>query len=133
MLLEQLKKDMLTARKNKDSEKATWLGTLIGELQRGGKEFEDAQVLSLIKKNVETLKENLKASPGHQATQREMDFLLGYLPKQMNEAELREAIKGLITEGANNIKLVMSGLQSKYAGLYDGRAASGIAKEELTP
>lgn len=132
MLYEQLKRDMMTARKNKESEKAVWLSGLIGELQRGGgKEFEDAQVLSLLKKNVATLKENLKSSPGHVATENEIAFLSGYLPQQMSEAELRAAVQTLVAEGADNIKGVMSGLQSRHAGLYDGRLAASLVKEAL--
>ena len=132
MLYERLKQDMMNARKSKDSEKSLWLSGVIGELQRGGgKEFEDTQVVSLIKKNLATLNENLKASPGHEATRKEIDFLYGYLPQQMSEDEVREAVRTLIADGANNIKLVMSGLQTHYAGLYDGRLASGIVKDEL--
>lgn len=131
MLIDQLKADLTTARKNRDSEKTTWLSTLIGELQRGGKDFDDAHVLGLIKKNVDTLKENLKVSPGHVATQSEMDFLLGYLPQQMSEDEVRAAVRELIAGGANSIKLLMPELQNRYKGRYDGRLASGIVKEEL--
>lgn len=131
MLIDTLKKDMLTARKNKESDKATWISALIGELQRGGKDFDDAQVLSQIKKNVENLKENLKVSPNHEPTQKEIDFLLGYLPAQMSADELRAAVKDLIAGGANNIKGVMSGLQGQYGGRYDGKLAAGIVKEEL--
>ncbi|MEZ0371559.1 MAG: GatB/YqeY domain-containing protein [Candidatus Sericytochromatia bacterium] len=132
MLFEQLKQDMMSARKNKESDKAVWLSALIGELQRGGgKEFEDAQVLALIKKHVATLKENLKVSPEHAATQNEVAFLQGYLPQQMSEDEIRAALKGIIAEGGTNMKALMTGLQTRYAGLYDGRAASAIVKEEL--
>ena len=131
MLYEQLKQDMLNARKQKESHKALWLSALIGELQRGGKDFADGQILGLIKKQLETLKENLKASPGHAATQAEIDFLSGYLPQQMSEAEIETAVQAIINEGNNNMKLVMTALQTRYAGLYDGRSASGIVKAEL--
>lgn len=131
MLFEQLKQDMMQARKNKESDKATWLSALIGELQRGGKDFTDAQILALIKKHVETLKDNLKVSPEHTATANEIAFLQAYLPQQMTEAEIRAAIQKAIDEGATNMKLIMGALQGQYSGLYDGRLASGIAKELL--
>jgi uncharacterized protein len=132
MLFEKLKQDQLTARKNKESDKALWLSTLIGELQRGDKDFGDAKILSLIKKNVENLKENLKVSPDNVSVQNEIVFLTGYLPQQMSEAELKNAVKAIIAGGANNMKLVMTGLQTQYAGLYDGKMASGIVKAELS-
>ncbi len=132
MLYETIKKDMMTARKNKESDKASWLSTLMGELQRGGgKEFDDAQVLTLLKKNVQTLKENLKVSPNHEPTQKEIEFLSTYLPQQMSDDEIRSAVQALISEGADSIKALMSGMQARHSGLYDGRSAATIIKEEL--
>ncbi|PIQ26897.1 hypothetical protein COW36_15990 [bacterium (Candidatus Blackallbacteria) CG17_big_fil_post_rev_8_21_14_2_50_48_46] len=133
MLYESLKKDMLSARKNKESEKVVWFSSLIGELQRtGAKEFEDAQVITLIKKNIESLKENLKGGSGHEAIQREIEFLSAYLPQQMSEAELKAAVEALVAGGATQMKAVMMGLQSQYGGRYDGKVASGIVKEALS-
>lgn len=135
MLFEQIKKDQLTARKNRDSATTTSLSTLIGELQRGGgKDFDDAQVIGLIKKNVETLRENLKLNPegpNNGDIQRELELFEAYLPRQMSEDELREAIRLLIDEGATSIRELMPTLQNRYKGQYDGRLASGLVKEEL--
>ncbi len=131
MLFEQIKKDQLTARKNKESDKALWLSTLIGELQRGEKDFSDAKVLGLIKKNLENLRENLKHSPDSESAQNEITFLEAYLPQQMSETEIQAAVKKLIAEGAANMKMVMTGLQTQYTGLYDGKLASRIVKEAL--
>ena len=131
MLFEQIKKDQLTARKNKESEKALWLSTLIGELQRGEKDFSDAKVLGLIKKNLDNLRENLKHNPDSESVKNEIAFLEAYLPQQMSEAEIQTAVQKLIAEGANNMKMVMTGLQTQYTGLYDGKVASRIVKEAL--
>lgn len=131
MLFEQIKKDQLTARKNKESEKALWLSTLIGELQRGEKDFSDVKVLGLIKKNLDNLRENLKHHPDSEAVKNEISFLESYLPKQLNDDELKAVIQKLIAEGATNMKLVMTGLQTQYTGLYDGKKASGFVKDAL--
>lgn len=135
MLFERIKQDQLSARKNRDSATTTSLSTLIGELQRsGGKDFDDAQVIGLIKKNVENLRENLRLDPenaNNADIQREIDLFEAYLPRQMSEDELREAIRQLIADGATSIKELMPALQSHYKGQYDGRLASGLVKEEL--
>ena len=135
MLYEQIKQDQLHARKNRDSATTTSLSTLIGELQRsGGKDFDDAQVIGLIKKNVENLRENLRLDPenaNNADIQREIDRFEAYLPRQMSEDELREAIRQLIADGATSIKELMPALQTRYKGQYDGRLASGLVKEEL--
>ncbi|MBT9547326.1 MAG: GatB/YqeY domain-containing protein [Candidatus Sericytochromatia bacterium] len=131
MLFEQIKKDQLTARKNKESDKALWLSTLIGELQRGEKDFSDAKVLGLIKKNLENLRENLKHNPNSESAQNEIAFLEAYLPQQMSETEIQTAVQKLIAEGATNMKMVMTGLQTQYTGLYDGKLASKLVKDAL--
>ena len=135
MLFERIKQDQLSARKNRDSATTTSLSTLIGELQRGGgKDFDDAQVIGLIKKNVENMRENLRLdpeSPNNGDIQRELDLFEAYLPRQMSEDELREAIRLMIADGASSIRELMPALQSRYKGQYDGRLASGLVKEEL--
>ena len=62
-------------------------------------------------------------------TDREIEILSGYLPKQLTEDELRSIISDY--KAANigaNVGLIMAFLKSKYNGLYDGKIASQIAK-----
>ena len=55
-----------------------------------------------------------------------------FLPSQMNETELTEAVRGIISEGdASSLGDVMKALGARYAGRYDGKAASAIARELL--
>ncbi len=58
-----------------------------------------------------------------------------YLPKQMSEEEIKEAVKAIIAEtGASSIKEMgkVMGIASKQlAGKADGRVISGIVKELL--
>jgi len=55
-----------------------------------------------------------------------------FLPSQMNEAELTEAVRGILSEGdASSLGDVMKALAARYAGRYDGKAASAIARELL--
>ncbi len=55
-----------------------------------------------------------------------------FLPSQMNEAELTEAVRGILSEGdASSLGDVMKALGARYAGRYDGKAASAIARELL--
>lgn len=58
-----------------------------------------------------------------------------YLPKQMDEAELTEALKAIIAEvGATSVKemgKVMGVASKRLAGLADGRAISAKVKELL--
>ncbi len=58
-----------------------------------------------------------------------------YLPKQMSEDEIREAVKAIIAEtGATSMKemgKVMGVASKQLAGKADGRVISGIVKELL--
>jgi uncharacterized protein YqeY len=137
MLYVQVKKDQLTARKEKDKAKASLLTTLIGELDSDvtGKsttkvEVTDAMVVAKIKKFVKSLDALvlLLGSNGPKQTEAlmEISILAVYLPKYLTEGELTEIIKSFDT---TNMGTVMKLLKEQYAGLYDGKLASKIAKQ----
>ena len=71
-----------------------------------------------------------------QGEREEIAIIQGYLPKQMNEAEVTTAAKGVITElGAASMKdmgKVIATLKERYAGQMDFAKASGIVKGLLT-
>ena len=64
-----------------------------------------------------------------------MAVLEEFLPKQLDEAELTEALKAIIAEvGASSAKYmgkVMGTATKKLAGLADGKAISAKVKELL--
>ena len=66
----------------------------------------------------------------------EIEVIERFLPKQMDEAAVREAVEEEISEqGAESIKdmgRVMAALKSRYAGRMDFAKASGIVKEKLS-
>lgn len=59
-----------------------------------------------------------------------------YLPKQMGEAELRDALKVLISEvgasGPGDMGKVMGAATKKFVGIADGKLISVIVKEILS-
>ncbi len=59
-----------------------------------------------------------------------------FLPRQLDEAETREAVEAVIEElGAESVKdmgQVMGALRERYAGQMDFGRASALAKERLT-
>ncbi len=65
----------------------------------------------------------------------EIDIIERFLPKQMDEADMRSAIESVIGElGADSVKdmgRVMSTLKERYPGRMDFGKASGIVKEAL--
>ena len=65
----------------------------------------------------------------------EIDVIERFLPKQMDETDMRAAIDGVIAElGASSVKdmgRVMATLKERYPGRMDFGKASGIVKEAL--
>ena len=127
MLVEQIKKDMVQAMKDKDIIKRDILRVLRGELQRN---FitEDVDAIKTIKKMVSNMKET-------SADQFEIDILEEYLPQQMTRDELSEEVASYICrekiDSIREMGRVMGYFKKNHAGLYDGKELSTIVKSLL--
>lgn len=144
-LFAQIKADQLTARKAKETIKATLLTTLIGELTAigkndGNREVTDADVVKLVKKFLDGVNDTIKLLPAVTDLdggavrlfnlKAECAILESYMPQQMDEYVLTIAVRSIINEigvGAN-MGQVMSALKAKHAGTYDGGMASKVVK-----
>lgn len=142
-LFEQLKKDKITAMKEKDEIKKTILGTLIAEASReslviGEKDVSDDKVYSTIRKIVINNKE-LLALRENDALVYELIILESYLPKQLAESEIRSMIvlerakfiQSQGKEGCDDIKSVMTWFAQNHPGRYDKTLVVRIAKNIL--
>ncbi|MBI1685702.1 GatB/YqeY domain-containing protein [Caulobacter hibisci] len=154
-LLDELKADQLAARKASDRLKADLLTTLIGEatqitteeFKRGVTEVTDEKVVATVAKFLKNTKltlENLAAERARlveangdlskvdertKAAETEQAILSSYGPKQMTEAQLREAINDFRTQNPDaNVGAIMAHLKSNFGGQYDGKAASALAR-----
>jgi len=101
----------------------------------------DADIPALLQKMIKQRRESLaiyeKAGRREQAQQEatEIAVIEEFLPKQMSEAEAREAVAAVLKEvGATSPKemgKVMAALKERYAGRMDFAKASGLVKELL--
>lgn len=148
MLLDQIKKDSLVARKARETDKATLLSTLYSEASMVGKndgnrESTDAEVVQVVKKFIKGIDEILTRSAselGLSSTRakaiKEKEILETYLPQQLSEEELAIQIDAIIVkQHINEIKkmgLVMKTLKERFDGQYDGKVASEIIKGRLS-
>ena len=63
------------------------------------------------------------------AAEAELAILSSYGPKQMTEAELREAINDFRAKNPDaNVGAIMAHLKTSFGGQYDGKAASVLAR-----
>jgi uncharacterized protein YqeY len=101
----------------------------------------DEEILALLQKMIKQRQESITMyeqggrAELAQAERDEADVIASFLPKQMDEAEVKVAIEAAIAEtGAASMKdmgKVVAALRAKYAGRMDFGRASGIVKEML--
>lgn len=104
--------------------------------------IEDSEILSMLQSMIKQRKESAStyADAGRDELaareEAEIDVIQGFLPQQMDDADVETVIAELIAEvGAQDIKdmgKVMGALKSKYAGQIDMGKASGLVREKLS-
>jgi uncharacterized protein YqeY len=105
-------------------------------------ELTDADVLSVLEKMIKQRRESIaqfeKASRTDLADKEkaEIEVLAGYLPKQMSDSEVEQAVAAAIAEaGASSMKdmgKVMALLKPRLAGKADMGKISGLLKAKLS-
>ena len=149
MLREELQKALKESMLNKDTDTVSAVRLIIAGMKekdvdargKGLKEASDADLMSMmqimikqrndsIKMYVDGKREDLAAKE-----RKEISIIERFLPKQMSDAEIETAIRGIIAEtGAASMKdmgKVMGALKAKYAGQLDFGKASGMIKNLL--
>ena len=101
----------------------------------------DEEILGLLQKMIKQRQESMAIYEENgrpelaQAEREEADVIQSFLPKQMDEAEIRAAVAAAIAEtGAASVKdmgKVVGALRGKHAGRMDFAKASGLVKEML--
>ena len=130
-LMEQIKTKQITARKAGLTE-ASLLTTLLGEAavigkNAGNRETTDSEVVAVVKKFVKNIDETINALTMYNkdatAFLNERGVLEQFLPMQLSEAALIEVAKC-----QSSMPAFMKHLKENFAGKYDGKLASTVAK-----
>lgn len=131
-LMTQIKTRQITARKEGLAE-ASLLTTLLGEASMigkndGGRETTDAEVVAVVKKFIKNVDETVNAlttrNQDASAYIAERAVLEFFLPMQLSEAALLEVAKC-----QKDMPSFMKHLKENFAGKYDGKLASTVAKQ----
>ena len=145
-MLKKIEKDMLSALKNKEKEKAGYLRLIISKCKNKaielGRDLSDSEVIKVLqtaakqhKESIKMYKEGNRNDLVEQETT-ELGFVEDYLPSMMDEVEVKELIKQIIEEvGATDMSdfgKVMPNVMKKGAGKIDGSLAQSIVKELLS-
>ncbi len=146
-LKEQLLADMKEAMKAKADGKIA-LGVIRmarahirqAEIDAGHVEFDDAQVLSILQKEMKQRRETLEEIAGTDRqdlideTKAEMAVLQKYLPAELSEEEIRKAVKESVEALApeqRNMGSAMKAAMARLKGRADGKVINRIVREIL--
>lgn len=144
-LSEQIMSDMKEAMKARDKVRLNTVrmikSALMNEKIKAGHDLtaeEELTVLSREKKQrEESIEEFTKANRKDLAdeTKQELAIVESYLPKQMTQEELSQAVSSAIAEvnakGKSDFGKVMKVLMPKIKGKADGKAASDVVRKQL--
>jgi len=136
---------MKAAMRAKDSARLSTVRLLLAAIKQREVderiELDDAQVLSVIEKMIKQRRESIaqfeKASRNDLADveKAEIEVLSGYMPAQMSEADIAQAVAAALTEsGASGVKdmgKVMALLKPRLAGKADMGKVSALVKTKL--
>lgn len=107
-------------------------------IEAKGQEPSERDIAAVIQREVKQCRETLdfarQAGRADQVAEHEeqLAILEGLLPQALGEDELREAIRAIAAEtGATSLGPVMKALGERFAGRYDGKVASTLAREIL--
>lgn len=133
MLIETIRKDMLEAKKAKETVKANLLSTLFSEiftLSKSGKELTEEDEIKIIRKFIKNIDETIKLQIPEVTRVKlvqEKQILESYLPKQLSSEETEKIVSELVKQG-KTIKEIMPYFKEKYSGMYNGKTVSDTIK-----
>ena len=133
MLIQKLKEDRMIAMRKGETQKKDLLGCVIADSTKNNREPEDVVVLAIIKKFIDNANEVLKCAPNNINANREIEILNSYRPKQLIEKDIKtiaiKHIKECSVPIVNLVSVLQQFFKQNYAGMYDGKLVSSVAKE----
>ena len=145
-MLGQLQEELISAMKTSDKPRMTGLRNIIGKLKAS--QIDKGEVLTgeesrkILKSAANQLKDSVeqyKKGGRYDLAEKELfelSLLEKYLPEQVSEGKIRDAVKNTIqssgAESMQDMGKVMGMLMKELAGTADGKLVQKIAQEELS-
>ena len=145
MLKEKLMEDLKESMKTKDTVRKNAVQMVRASILKiekdKGIEVEDEKIIDIIAKEVKTKKDALKDFEKAERqdlidlTNREIEILQEYLPKQLSRDEVKAEVQKIISEiGATSMKdmgAIMKEAKAKMGASAEGKTINEVAKEIL--
>ncbi|HYE22271.1 MAG TPA: GatB/YqeY domain-containing protein [Verrucomicrobiae bacterium] len=140
MILEQIDQDFKQALREKNEIALSSLRNLKSEIKNveidKQKPLTEDEVLTVVSKKVKQHKDSIESFTSGGRTdlvdheQKQMEILQKYMPKQMDETEVRSVVKEVVALGGKEFGKVMKEVMGRLKGKADGGIVSKIVKEE---
>ena len=139
-LKEKLRDDLNAARRDRDKHRTMLLTTTLSEMRNKEidlkRDLSDAEAVDVIQKAIKRRREaadTMRTARPELAEKEEQEAaqLSVYLPPQMSEEDVRKLVREAIVAGASSMGAVMGKIAPVIKGVFDGREANRIVKEEL--
>jgi uncharacterized protein YqeY len=145
-ILERVETDRIQARKDGNAPLASFLGFLIAEGRKVGKdakpprESTDEEVIGIVRKTIASNEENLRLTEGADTNAVWQNKVLNaYLPTQLSEEDVEKLVREFMTRqnwsdepiSAKDMGPIMSMLKDCYPGQYNPKRASEIARKVI--
>lgn len=139
--MDQLKADLEKAVKEKDAEVVSalrfFLSGFYNEQIAKQKDLTDEEIVMLIRRQVKKHDESIEAfrkGGREDLVQKEENgkkILVGFLPAQLNEDNVRKVVKEVVSSGGRDFGPIMGQVMGKLKGQADGAVVARIVKEEM--
>ncbi len=142
MWRDQIKKEIVVALKAGDKKKVEVLRFLVSlidkrELQLPPQGLTEAEEINVLRKELRNKEEAreifLKANRSDLVEEQdyEIGIVKSYLPKELEDKEIKEIVEKIINEKGNNFGMVMGEAMKTVAGRVSGEVVARIVRELL--
>jgi len=138
----QIYADMVSAMKSGDVLKRETLRLLFSEIKKERidtrKDLTDSDVTKLVKTGLKKREEAIQLfRQGNRhdlvdKTQKEINILQVYLPKQLSPEEIEKIVTDTIASIGKNQGMIMKEIMSKYGSQVDGKTVQQIVSKQLS-
>jgi len=144
-LKDRIQDDMKTAMKARETQRLSAIRLLLAAVKQREvderKDLSDADIVAVIEKMMKQRRDSIAQYTSANrkdladAETFELNLLAGYLPKQMSDAEIADAVEAVLAQtgarGAADMGKVMGPLKAKLAGRADMAKVSALVKAKL--
>lgn len=138
---EKISGDIKTAMKSRDKLRTSVLRMVMSEInvaEKSGNDFKHIDILKgyskKIKKSIEEYKK-LSLEDKILELNSELEIVNEYLPKEMSDEELTNAVDDILKENdfkSGEVGKAIKAVMAKYGDVADGRKVQSIVKEKLS-